>query len=123
MSELDSIGSTESTTEKDWPVKTSEMVVHYVGSVRDKTTGPALVASRYAVYFLAIALIGIVLLILMLILAIRVFVLATGYLPIIDPGEPWLAYIVLGSLFTIVGGLLWKKRVTRTESTHEAGTE
>ncbi len=113
MSELDSIGSTDSTAEKDWPAKTSEMVVHYVGSVREKTTGPALVASRYAVYFLAIGLIASVLLILALILLLRVLVLATGYLPFIDAGEPWLAYVILGVIFTLVGGLLWKKRVVR----------
>jgi len=81
-----------------------------VGSVRDKTTGPALVASRYAVYFLAIGLIGIVLLMLTLILLLRILVLATGYLPFIDVGEPWLAYIILGVIFTVVGGWLWKKR-------------
>lgn len=110
MSELDSLGSTDSTIEKDWPAKTSEMVVHYVGSVREKTTGPALVASRYAVYFIAIGLIAVVLLMLTLVLLLRILVLATGYLPFIDAGEPWLAYIILGSIFTVVGMWLWKKR-------------
>lgn len=110
MSELDSIGSPDSTSEKDWPAKTSEMVVHYVGSVRQKTTGPALVASRYAVYFLAIGLIAFVLLVLTLILLVRLLVLATGYLPFVDAGEPWLAYIALGVFFTASGGFLWSKR-------------
>jgi len=51
---------------EDWPAKASSTVVQYVGVVRDKTTGPALVASRNAVYLLAIALIAVVFLILLL---------------------------------------------------------
>ena len=110
MSDIDSFSSADESSEKDWPAKTSEMVVHYVGSVRDKTTGPALVASRYAVYFLAMGLIAAVLLVLVLVLILRLLVLATGYLPFIDQGEPWLAYIILGVVFTVAGALLWKKR-------------
>lgn len=94
----------------DWPAKASATVVQYVGSVRDKTTGPALVASRMAVYFLAIGLVAVVLGILLLLLLVRVLVNATGALPFVDQNETWLAYLILGFIFLVVGGLLWRKK-------------
>jgi len=95
---------------EDWPAKASATIVHYVGTVRDKTTGPALVASRYAVYALAMALIAIVLVVLLLVLLVRVLVAATGHLPFVELGETWLAYYVLGGLFVLGGAILWRKK-------------
>lgn len=94
----------------DWPAKASATIVHYVGTVRDRTTGPALVASRYAVYVLAMALIGIVLAVLLLLLLVRVLVAATGELPFVDQGETWLAYYLLGAIFVLGGAILWRKK-------------
>lgn len=94
----------------DWPSKASATVVHYVGTVRDRTTGPALVASRYAVYVLAMALIAVVLAVLMLLLMVRLLVSATGELPFVDQGETWLAYYILGALFVLGGAILWRKK-------------
>lgn len=94
----------------DWPSKASATVVHYVGTVRERTTGPALVASRYAVYALAMALIGVVLAVLLLLLLIRLLVSATGELPFVDQGEAWLAYYILGAVFVIGGALMWGKK-------------
>ncbi len=95
---------------EDWPSKASATVVHYVGTVRDRTTGPALVASRYAVYVLAMALIGVVLAVLLLLLLVRLLVSATGELPFVDQGETWLAYYILGGLFVLAGMILWRKK-------------
>ena len=94
----------------DWPAKASATVVHYVGTVRDRTTGPALVASRYAVYALAMALIGLVLLVLLLLLLVRLLVAATGELPFVEEGETWLAYYLLGAIFLIGGAILWRQK-------------
>ena len=94
----------------DWPAKASATVVHYVGTVRDRTTGPALVASRYAVYALAMTLIGLVLVVLLLLLLIRLLVSATGELPFVDQGEAWLAYYILGAIFVIGGAVLWRMK-------------
>lgn len=94
----------------DWPARASATVVQYVGTVRDKTTGPALVASRYAVYVLAIALIAVVLVILLMVLAVRLLVSATGMLPFVEAGETWLAYYILGGLLVLGGALMWRKK-------------
>jgi hypothetical protein len=32
------------------------------------------------------------------------------YLPIVDPGEVWFAYLVLGVIFTLAGMALWRKK-------------
>ncbi len=105
-----SVNDTTSHEDVDWPTKASETVVDYVGKVRDKTTGPALVASRYAVYALALALIAFVLLILILIALVRLLVTATNQLAFIDDGETWLAYYILGGIFLLAGMLLWRKK-------------
>ena len=94
----------------DWPAKASATIVQYVGTVRDKTTGPALSASRLAVYALAMALIAVIVAILALVLLVRVLVVATGYLPFVEAGETWLAYFILGALFMLPGLYLWRKK-------------
>ncbi len=94
----------------DWPARASSAVVHYVGTVRDKTTGPALTASRYVVYLVASGLISVVIAILALVLAVRVMVTATGYVPGVEPGETWLAYLILGGIFMLAGVFLWRKK-------------
>lgn len=94
----------------DWPAKASATIVQYVGTVRDKTTGPALVASRYAVYLLAIALIALVLAVLMLVLLVRLLVTATALFPFVEDGETWLAYYIIGVIFVLAGALLWRKK-------------
>jgi hypothetical protein len=95
---------------EDWPARASSTVVRYVGTVRDTTTGPALVASRYVVYLLAAGLIGLVLAVLMMAALVRLLVVATGELSFVDSGEPWLAYYILGGIFTLAGMLAWRKK-------------
>jgi hypothetical protein len=85
-------------------------VVRQVGTVRDKTTGPVLSGSRFVVYGLAMALIGLVIGVLALILAVRLLVTATGYVPGVEPGETWLAYLILGGIFLLAGVLLWRRK-------------
>jgi len=94
----------------DWATKASDTVVNYVGVVRDKTTGPALVASRYVVYAIAMALMAFVLLILMAVVLVRLLVTATGYLTFVEAGETWLAYYILGGIFLLAGTVLWRKK-------------
>ncbi len=96
--------------DEDWPAKATATVVHYVGTVRDATTGKALVASRTAVYALAMGLIALVLAVLVLVILIRLLVTITGYLPFVEAGEAWLAYYILGGIFVIAGAILWSKK-------------
>lgn len=99
--------------EEDWPARASATIVEYVGTVRDKTTGPALAASRNVVYFVAIGLIALIVLIVLLVLLVRVLVSVTAYAPFVEAGETWLAYMILGGLFIIGGMLLWWKKEAR----------
>jgi len=94
----------------DWAAKATETVVQYVGTVRDKTTGPALAASRVAVYMLAISLIASVVAVLLLVLLVRLLVTVTGFLPFVGAGETWFAYEILGLLFLGGGLFLWRKK-------------
>lgn len=97
----------------DWPARASATVVQYVGTVRDKTTGPALAASRNIVYAVAAALIGVVIAIVGLVLLVRSLVAATAYFPFVEEGETWLAYLSVGAIFLIGGLLLWRKKEPR----------
>ncbi len=101
---------TSESSDLDWPAKASNMLVGYVDTARAKTTGPALVASRYAVYLVAAALIGIIVAIVGFIVLLRVVILATNELGFVDEGEPWLAYLIIGGLMTLLGTFLWKAK-------------
>lgn len=102
-----------SDTVDDWPARASAAVVEYVAKVRDKTTGPALAASRNVVYFAAIGLIALVAVILFLLLLIRLLVSVTAYLPFVELGESWLAYVLLGAVFLLAGLVMWRKKEAR----------
>lgn len=110
MADLDPYPKTSPADGDDWPARLTERIVGYVGLVRDKTTGPALTASRYAVYLAAISLISLVVAILGLILAVRLLVSVTAYVPGVDDGDPWLAYVILGGIFLLAGLFLWRKK-------------
>ena len=97
----------------DWPARAAATITQYVGTVRDKTTGPALTASRNIVYAIAMALIAFMLLILLLVLMVRMLVSVTAYVPGVEAGETWLAYFILGAVFGLAGMLLWRKKEPR----------
>ena len=110
MADLDPYPKTSPADGDDWPARLTGQIVGYVGTVRDKTTGPALTASRYVVYLAAIGLISLVVAVLGLILLVRLLVTATGYVPGVDNGDPWLAYLILGGIFLLIGLFLWRKK-------------
>ena len=108
MSELDTPPT------EDWSAKATTTIVGYVDTVRAATTGKALVVSRLAVYFLAAGLAAIVALILLLVMLVRLLVVATNNAPgtqeLVEGGQVWLAYWILGAVFLLVGWFLWRKR-------------
>lgn len=99
-----------SISEEDWAGKASATAVGYVDTVRDATTGKAIVASRKAVYYIAIGLIAVVVLILFLILLVRALVILTSLFPFMDAGEVWLTYMFLGAVFMGAGMFAWRKK-------------
>lgn len=96
----------------DWPARAADQIVDIVGSIRDKTTGPALKASRAVVYGLASVFIGVAAAVL---LAVGLVRFVNVYLPDAVVGERhmWASYLLIGILFTGVGFFLWSKRTPK----------
>ncbi len=92
----------------DWPQQATETIVDFVDNVKHKTTEPATKVVRAVVYGIAIVLLGVPALIMLLVGIVHgLNQVATG---VLDLGV-WLVYLVLGVIFTIVGAVLWRKRV------------
>ena len=89
----------------DWPTKAADTVERLVDSVRSKTTGPAIVASRILVYGLVAAVLGLIAVVLLLALLVRLVVA-------ICQGQVWLADLIVGGVFTIAGLMLWRRRTS-----------
>ena len=87
----------------DWPSRAADTVEQVVDSVRSKTTGPAIIASRAVVYGFVGVVLGVIALILLLVSAIR---LLDSYLP----RGVWLPDLILGVVLGLGGALLWRKR-------------
>lgn len=94
---------------EDWPRLATDQVVKVVDTVRDKTTGPVLAASRYLVYGLILAAAASIIAVLGLIGTVRL-------LDILLPREVWLVYVLLGTAFCIGGAVCWSKRNTPSPS-------
>jgi hypothetical protein len=93
----------------DWPAQAADTIERVVGSVRDKTTGPALTVARGVVYGLFAALVGATAAVLAIIALVR---LVDNYLPDAWFGEEhmWATYLVLGVGFLALGALFWTRR-------------
>lgn len=102
--------SAASTTDSaDWPAQAADTIERVVGSVRDKTTGPAITVARWVVYGTFALVVGSMVLILLAIASVR---LLDVYLPDAWVGEEhtWSAHLVTGSLFTLLGAVAWSRR-------------
>lgn len=100
-----SVSPSTSTTDR-WPTEATDFVVRTIGTVRDKTTGPAITGARVLVFGMFAALVATVALVLGAIALVR---LITVYLP---GGGVWAAYLIVGGVFLLAGTALW----TRTRS-------
>lgn len=95
--------------QQDWPAQAADTIERVVGSVRDKTTGPAITAARWVVYGTFALLVGAVVGVLLAIAAVRAL---DAYLPNAWVGEQhtWAAHLIVGLLFSLVGMLAWSRR-------------
>src|SRR5262245_34261642 len=100
----------------DWPSQIADTIVNVVGSVRDKTTGPALTIARGVVYGTFAAIIGIVALVVFVIASVRII---DVYLPDAIFGEThtWAAHMIIGLVLTLAGFVLWIRRHPPPEQT------
>ena len=92
-----------STGSTDWSAQATDMVVNVVDSVKAKTTGPALTVVRALVYGVIVMFVGLAVLALFVIGLVR---FVNSYLP----GDVWATHLLLGSIFTIAGLVLWSRR-------------
>ena len=111
--------SMQTSAQDDWPAQAADTIVSVVEKVRDRTTGPAITATRAVVFGLLAAILGTVALVIFSVLLLRVTVI--GVDAILDaadldrPGRAvWIAFFVDGALFLLIGLVLWKKAVART---------
>jgi|SRR5918995_2575052 hypothetical protein len=93
----------------DWAAQAADTIERVVGSVRDRTTDPALTVARAVVYGTFAAFVGLAALVLGTIAAVRI---VDSYLPDAVFGEDhtWAAYLVIGLVFVIAGAFLWTRR-------------
>jgi hypothetical protein len=93
----------------DWPTQLADAIEQVVGTVRDKTTGPALTVAKALVYGTFAALIGLAAVVVFAIAAVR---LLDSYLPdaVFGESHTWAAHLILGLLLVIAGGVLWLRR-------------
>ena len=101
----------------DWPAQAADTIERVVGNVRDRTTGPALTASRAVVYGLFAAIVGVAAVVIAAIAFVR---LLDVYLPDAVFGEThvWAAHLLVGAAFTLAGVFAWSKRNASVEDAH-----
>ena len=101
--------SASSNGASDWPVQAADTIERVVGSVRDKTTGPAITIARWVVYGTFALVVGSVVAVLVAIAAVRAL---DSYLPesVFGDEHIWAAHLLVGLVFTIVGMLAWSRR-------------
>ena len=91
----------------DWAAQLVDQLEGFVRSVTAKTTQPVRTIARALVYGVLMAGLGIAILLLFTIGAVRGLTNLVG-------GRAWLAHTVLGGIFVLVGMLLWRKRRVRS---------
>jgi hypothetical protein len=95
--------STPSDDTPDWPAQATSTIVGLVDNVKYKTTRPATMATRGLVYGIVILALGVPAVIMFLV----------GLVHLLDqaiPNDVWIVYAILGTIFTLAGMVLWRKR-------------
>jgi hypothetical protein len=98
----------------DWPAQATDAIVGLVDSVKDKVNGPATSAARGTVYGTLAAIVGTAALVVFLVFVFRgLDVLAQVVLDAVDieraGRSTWIAHLLFGLGFTLLGGWLWRK--------------
>ncbi len=94
---------------RDWPAQTADTIERVVGSFRSKTTEPVERIARVLVYGMLAAVLGVAVLILFTIALVR-------FVDVYLPGDVWSAHLLVGSVFTLGGLILWSKRSTKGDA-------
>ena len=87
----------------DWTVQAADTIERVVAGIRDKTAVPLTTVARALVYGLLVAVMGLSVLILVIIGAVRAL---NAY---VTQGEVWASYLLIGGIFTLGGALTLRK--------------
>lgn len=87
---------------RDWTVQAADTIETFVAAIRARTAIPLTTAARVLVFGLLTAVLGGTVVVLLTIALIRVVDLSV-------PGAVWSAYLIVGGIFTVGGGLLLRK--------------
>lgn len=87
----------------DWATQLVDELEGFVQSISSKTTQPLRAVARGLVYGLLMAGLGVAVLLLVTIGAVRGLTNLVG-------GRAWLADAILGGIFSLLGLLVWRKR-------------
>jgi hypothetical protein len=93
----------------DWAARTADSIERVVQTVRDRTTRPVLQAGRAIVYAFLAAMLGITAVVLLAILIVRLLTALTG--------KAWLAELIVGGFFALIGTVLLVMRRRIAEAT------
>jgi hypothetical protein len=98
-------------TDPNWAPNLADTIERFVGTLRDKTTKPLLTVVRAVIFGVIAAFGGAIALVLVMVAFFR------GVQALLDIGlqhhdSVWVSYIAFGTLFTLVGLVLLKKRLT-----------
>lgn len=96
-------GTSGQKSEPDWTAQVTDLVVDTVDKVRDRTTGPILDISHGSVH-------AVVAMIVLLPVAVLGLLGLVRLLNWAIPGDVWFVYAGLGTIFCLVGVLLWSRR-------------
>jgi hypothetical protein len=94
----------------DWTTDAVDALEQAVATVRDKTVVPAQKASRAIVFGLLVSFFVLVAVTMLAIALFRGIVVLTG--------DVWLAYLILGGIFVILGAFCWSLRASRPKDTN-----
>lgn len=98
-----SSGAATGSNDTDWTDQVTGLIVESVDKVRDRTTGPILDYSQASVHAIVALILAVPLFVLGVILAVRVLTYFVFR-------EVWITYAVLGTLFVLIGVVLWSRR-------------
>ncbi len=90
----------------DWITQILDKLDEGIEFVRSKTTAPLAKVARYVVYLILFAVVGVALLTLVLILAVRL----VAYIP----GPMWTGYAGISALSLALGTFFWRKAIKAT---------
>lgn len=92
----------------DWPAEVAARIESVVGTVRDKTTVPAILAAEGIVYGVMLAVLGAAMFILFVVALVR---LVDVYLPVDPVGRRvWIVDAGASAILLALGTFLWGKR-------------